>query len=291
MLKRWHVGLVGLLAGWASAPILWSGAPAQGPGDGPQAMPAFKKESPANRGLDASLYMQTAAEYRACCYQAYNLASARLEVLAKEHNAKEGGKKRPAVVLDLDETVFDNAGYQAMLLRSGLASDDRLWDLWETDHTGSVGLIPGAKAFIDKAKELGVAVVYISNRGDKHRDKTREVLKRLEIDVPEDCVKLLKDEKNSDKTGRRDEVRQAYKVLLFLGDNLRDFDEQFKYRAPQPGGAVANSIKERKDDVDKTRDRWGSVWIILPNPAYGEWTKPFSQSAKDLDWLVAPPRK
>jgi acid phosphatase len=288
MLKRWQVGVVGLLAGWATAPALWRPAPAA---DAPQAMPAFKAESPARRGLDANLYMQTAAEYRACCYQAYNLATARLELLLKKYAEKGGDRPPPAVVLDLDETVLDNAGFQAMLARSGLAFDQRLWEVWERDHGDSVGLIPGAKAFIDRAKELGVAVVYISNRGDRQRDKTLAVLKRLGIDVPEDRVKLLKDEKNSDKTGRRKEASEAFGVLLWLGDNLRDFDEQFKYAPPGPGGSAANAIKERKEKVDKTRDKWGREWVILPNPGYGEWTKAFGQSAKDLDLLVAPPKK
>jgi acid phosphatase len=290
MLKRCRSGLVpglvGLLAGWASALFL----PLHGPAPAQQAMPAFKPEAPANRNLDAGLYMQTSAEYRACCYQAYNLATARLEALVKDQKG-EGEKKPPAVVLDLDETVLDNSGFEAMLARSHLASDSRLWDLWEKDNGDAVGLIPGAKDFINRAKQLGVAVVYISNRSDKNRDKTLAVLKRLEIDVPEDRVLLLKDEKNSDKTGRRDEARKAYTVLLYLGDNLRDFDEQFKYAAPGPGGSVANSIKERKEKVDKTRARWGDNWIILPNPTYGEWTKAFGQGAKDLDLLVAPPRK
>src|SRR5438552_14772579 len=45
----------------------------------PIAPPAYRVVEPANRNLDASLYVQTAAEYRACCYQAYNLAVARLK--------------------------------------------------------------------------------------------------------------------------------------------------------------------------------------------------------------------
>src|SRR5262245_38294632 len=99
MLKRCRSGLVpglvGLLAGWASALFL----PLHGPAPAQQAMPTFKPEAPANRNLDAGLYMQTSAEYRACCYQAYNLAAARLEALVKE---KQGEPKRPlAVVLDL----------------------------------------------------------------------------------------------------------------------------------------------------------------------------------------------
>src|SRR5689334_72137 len=50
-------------------------------------------EDPPLRSLDANLWMQTSAEYRACCYQAYNLARRRLiEKLADE---PLGGWARP----------------------------------------------------------------------------------------------------------------------------------------------------------------------------------------------------
>src|SRR5262245_14427104 len=39
---------------------------------------AVVNEDPPNRSLDANLWMQISAEYRACCYQAYNLARRRL---------------------------------------------------------------------------------------------------------------------------------------------------------------------------------------------------------------------
>ena len=42
-------------------------------------------EDPPLRSLDANLWMQSSAEYRACCHQAYNLARRRLiEKLADE---------------------------------------------------------------------------------------------------------------------------------------------------------------------------------------------------------------
>ena len=123
----------------------------------------YKAEEPANRGLDATLYMQSAAEYRASCYQAYNLATTRLEELFKANKASP--TKAFAVVMDLDETVFDNSRFQAMLLRNGLAWDKGLWTAWEKDHSADVTLIPGAKEFIEKATALPVEVFYVSNRG------------------------------------------------------------------------------------------------------------------------------
>src|SRR5262245_12786135 len=58
------------------------------------------REDPPNRSLDANLWMQVSAEYRACCYQAYNLARRRLT--EKVQSPPPGGWARPpAVVLDL----------------------------------------------------------------------------------------------------------------------------------------------------------------------------------------------
>jgi predicted secreted acid phosphatase len=46
------------------------------------------------------------------------------------------------------------------------------------------------------------------------------------------------------------------------------------------------AIRERKEKVDKARAKWGSEWVILPNPVYGEWTRPLGLGTKDLDRLV-----
>jgi 5'-nucleotidase (lipoprotein e(P4) family) len=248
----------------------------------PVAPPAYKAVEPANRGLDANLYMQTAAEYRACCYQAYNLATFRLkEALAKQKTGKF------AVVMDLDETVLDNAGFQSMLLRSGLAFDQRLWDAWEKRGSSKIALIPGAKEFILGARKLGVSVIYISNRDDKFRDEVKKALTRLEIPVEDDSLLKLSTGSN-DKTPRFEEAERDYTVLLYVGDSLRDFDETLRCSKIENETAdeLERAIKARKDAVDKQEAIWGQKWIILSNPAYGEWTKPLGRGRSDFDRLV-----
>jgi len=265
--------LIGAAAGFALS--------AAGPAD-PKAPPPFAREDPPFRSLDANLYMETAAEYRACCHQAYNLAADRLREKLK---ARAGGGKPPAVVLDLDETVLDNAGFQAMLTRSGLGFDARLWDRWEEKEWAKVGLIPGARDFLMTARDLGAFAVYISNRSEKNRAGTRAALDRLEIAVPDDRLLLNASETSSDKTGRREQASEKFDVLLWVGDQLRDFDEKFKYddklkSEPEKG------IAARKAAVDADRKKFGADWIILPNSAYGEWTKPLGKGRDDLKQLV-----
>lgn len=275
---------LGLAAGW---PLV--AQPATEPPAGIHAPPALKHEVPVLRGLDSNLYMQTSAEHRACCLQAYAWALARLK--EKLPSATDASKP-PAVILDLDETVFDNGGFQAMMLRSGLAYDQRLWDLWEERWAGQVGLIPGAKEFLLEADRLGVTPVYISNRNANFVAAGKSAIQRLGLPLKDDEKQLLFATTTSDKTDRRKRTRERFTVLLLVGDNLRDFDERFRSKVDTaktgPGvsdSELASAIQERKAEVDQARGQFGAEWIILPNPAYGEWMKPLNLGQRDLDRL------
>jgi predicted secreted acid phosphatase len=65
--------------------------------------------------------------------------------------------------------------------------------------------------------------------------------------------------------------------LLYVGDNLRDFDERFRFGE--------SGIDGRSNVVDELSHQFGSKWIILPNPSYGEWTKAFKNSPEDVNLL------
>jgi 5'-nucleotidase (lipoprotein e(P4) family) len=250
-------------------------------------------EDPPHRSLDANLWMQSSAEYRACCLQAYNLARRRL--IEKLADAPTSGWARPpAVVLDLDETVLDNGGFQTRLARNLLTFDEKSWIDWETTGYDRVRLVPGAKEFIDEAKRREVAVVYISNRNDKKasRDGTRSALELLGVDVPGDDLLGYVDA--SDKTARRARVAAKYTVLLYIGDNLRDFHEgDFKSvldnSRPGKGSTdveqLTTAAARRAQAVDRCADLFGREWIILPNPAYGEWAKLAGRGEKDRELL------
>ncbi len=257
-----------------------------------EAPPSYKAVDPPNRNLDASLYMQTSAEYRALCYQIYNLAAERLRQAKAEFDKTNGSSpaKAAAVIMDLDETVLDNSGFQAMLVRSGLAWDPRLWRIWEKDGASSVGAIPGAKDFIEKNERLGVAVVFVSNRDKEFEQQTKDALKGLGINY--DLLELKESGKTDDKMSRFGEVQQKYDVLMYIGDNLRDLSEEFKFsQLPENPTEtdLQNAIDNRKQKVDALSNRWGGgspLWVVLPNPTYGEWTKPLNRGVRDLDRLV-----
>lgn len=265
----------------------------QTPSPTPIASKEYQAEEPANRGLDATLYMQTAAEYRAACYQAYNLATTRLDELSRK-----AGKF--AVVMDLDETVFDNSRFQAMLLKNGLAWDKDLWAVWEQEHSDDITLIPGAKEFIERAGQVGAEVFFVSNRNEKFKQQAEDAFARLKIPLKDDShLKLIADPASPDSSNKTARIRQAErdcgcKVLLFVGDNLRDFDEtlasdklgfgKVNDLADEKLGGV---IETRKDAVDKSKDNFGKNWIVLPNPSYGDWKAPLGRGRKDFDRLTS----
>lgn len=239
---------------------------------------ATAKEVPLHRGLDANLFMQTSAEYRACCVQAFNLADRVLSDRLKLATLPVSDKKS-AVVFDLDETVLDNGRFQTKQIRDGAAFDAGRWSQWEQKGGSELDLIPGAKPFIKKLESLGIERVYITNRNETCHAQTLEALDRLGISVPPDQLLCSSEETGTNKTKRRELAESRFQVLFYVGDNLRDFDEVFRYNE-QVG------IDGRKKLVDERAEKFGRDWIILPNPAYGEWLKPLGRGEADANQLL-----
>jgi acid phosphatase len=245
-----------------------------------QAAPPQAAVNPQERSLDANLYIQTAAEYRACCLQTYHWMTERLR--AKLAVLPTTGAP-PAVVMDLDETVLDNARFQTFLDQERLVYTDAWWDLWERDYPAEVGLVPGAKAFIAAAEDLGVTVIYITNRSTKNREATIAALSHNGLSTRDIDSRLMTSEEASDKSARRQKAEARYRVLLYAGDNLRDFSEEFLVPRLKPDDLEGQrqAILDRKAKVDRLAYHWGTDWIVLPNPVYGEWQKPLGRHPRD----------
>jgi len=88
----------------------------------------------------ASLYQQRAAEYKALCFQAYNLARLRLNEALKRKSGKP-----LAVITDVDETVLDNSPYDAARAAKGKDFDLAGWKIWTAK--GIADTVPGAPSF------------------------------------------------------------------------------------------------------------------------------------------------
>jgi 5'-nucleotidase (lipoprotein e(P4) family) len=230
---------------------------------------------PMSARMGGNIYLQTAAEYRACCYGIYKGAELRLETALERARPKP---TKPAVVMDLDETVLDNSAFQTFLYNNNLEYTDELWADYEENYPEDVALIPGAKQFIEKADALHVTVIFISNRSEQFQKATESALQRLGIDATKPAGRLYLRAKggSTDKSTRREAVSAKYNVLMYFGDSLRDFSESFAARKlpkdSRPEDYLAG-IKERNLLTDEARCHWGVDWFVLPNPVYGEWEK------------------
>lgn len=231
------------------------------------------------RGLDANLFMQTSAEYEAICRQTYRWATERLRAKV----VAEGTAGLPlAVVMDLDETVLDNGGYQSFLIREGVSYTSAYWEVWERDFASESRLVPGAKEFIEAAAGWGVSAVFISNRQAALKNASIAALGQVGLSVDDIDRRLMLMNGDSDKTGRRREAESRFRVLMYVGDNLRDFSEEFAAPKDYPNGPAdrVRALAGRREQVRRTFAHWGDDWIILPNPAYGEWLKPLGADPK-----------
>jgi acid phosphatase len=234
--------------------------------------PKSASANPQERSIDATLYMQTSAEYAAVCLQTYNWS---LERLKQKLAATKNGDLRPAIVMDLDETVLDNSAYQSFLYREKAQSAAQNWEVWEKNYPQEVQLVPGAKAFVDAAEQLGVAAVYISNRSAKNQEATVAALKHVGLNTDDLANRLMLRADTSDKTARRKVAESRFNVLMYFGDNLRDFSEDFVAPAldANDDAGQKKAIADRLAKTLRANYHWGNDWIALPNPVYGEWPR------------------
>ncbi len=229
----------------------------------------------ANDNLNAVLWVQRSQEYRASTVQTWLLAGQQLDraladprwtaLLPEEGGSRQPATLKPAVVVDVDETVLDNSPYQARLVRDGGSYDDATWEAWVDERKAEA--VPGAVRFAQLAASKGVTMIYISNRTAAMKDATIANLRAVGFPVADDSVYLGLGtpvpgctEHGSEKGCRRQLVAQRYRVLMQVGDQFTDFLQ-----------VEDNTLAARDALLDKYQDWIGSRWWILPNPTYGGW--------------------
>ncbi len=202
-------------------------------------------------------WMQTAAEYKALAHQAFNLAKLRWDM------DKQEGKK--AVVVDVDETIIDNSPFNAGLIGKDYGYSDDTWKEWCEDMSATA--IPGAVDFLKHVDKTGGTIFYVTNRKEipkKNIQLLDVTIKNLQALGFPQVVKeqMLLRTGTSNKQPRRNMITgQGFRIVLLLGDNLNDFSEAFSQQ----------TIPERAEAVELERDKFGDMFIVLPNPIYGAW--------------------
>lgn len=221
--------------------------------------------------VGAYIWFQNSGEYRALCYQAYNLGRMKLDrELENKHNRKR------AIVLDLDETVFDNSYSGADEIKRRENWNKESFNKWVAKKSATA--IAGSKEFLQYAVSRQVEVIYVSNRLTSQKADTIANLVSLGIPVKPENLYLLSD--HWGKESRRQEVLKKYDVILYFGDNLGDFHRDWDNKTSD----------ERRALVDNHREDFGEKFIILPNPLYGDWEKslPTVKKRSDLLKSIAP---
>jgi 5'-nucleotidase (lipoprotein e(P4) family) len=210
--------------------------------------------------IGGTLYMQTAAEYRALCYQAFNSATDYLDIdeKLKKKLPKVERKKPRAVVVDIDETMLDNSPAQAAGIKNKSTFNLQNWYAWGEMRKAKA--IPGAVDFAKEAKEENVRIFYVSNRDEVQKLATIDNL--IAVGFPDvSAENVILRQKDSSKESRRLAIAEKYRIIMLIGDNLNDHAMQFERK----------SIAERFAETDKARELWGKKYIVLPNAMYGEW--------------------
>jgi 5'-nucleotidase (lipoprotein e(P4) family) len=240
-------------------------------------------DPPASDLLNAVLWMQRSVEFKASALTAFALARIRLDQALADPNWTGAPKEQtgayqslpPAVILDVDETIMDNSGYQAWMTLRGTTFDPKTWNAYV--NTVASRAVPGALEFARYADGKGVKLFYISNRTAEEEPATRQNLEKLGFPMGGSVDTMLMTRKQPDwgsaKGTRRAFVAKSYRVLLNVGDNLGDFVDEYR-------GTEAERLKV----LEQHRERWGREWIVIANPAYGSFeSAPFGHDFKLSD--------
>jgi acid phosphatase len=236
----------------------------------------------------ATLWMRNSSEFRAATLTAYRAALASLKRAvadpawsAEPTQSGDLAALPPAVVMDVDDTILDNSGYEAALLLDGTCFEafEASWDAWVAKRDAPA--VPGAVEFIRAARDLrdpagrAVRVYFITNRECEKRAgsddpcpqkaDTAANLAALGLATATlDDELMLRGERagwEGEKLPRRAAVASHNRIVLILGDDLADFLPDVRRQ----------SVADR-DRARCARDAWwGTRWFLLPNPIYGSW--------------------
>lgn len=214
------------------------------------------------------LWFQHSPEMQALYLQSYNTAKQALTYNVK-HKVHKG--KKSAVVVDVDETILSNGPYDGWLCLEHQSYADSTWNAWVQDAIAEP--LPGTVDFLNFASDLGCEIFYVTNRKkDPLFEPTLKNLQKFNLPNADEKHLLLKTDDDKTPSGkttkekRRQKIENElnYEILLLCGDQMADFDEAFDVLT---GGNEA----QIKDSVSTYKELFGSRFIVLPNPVYGDW--------------------
>ena len=214
-------------------------------------------------------YLYGSGEAAALSRQAYAGLTeyVRAQMRAPGRSVVEGapdcGAKPRAIVLDADETVLLNLGYEYADGAGGLSYDPARWERWERTGAKAVAAVPGAVEALTAIRAMGVTVLFNSNRSAATADYSRAAIEGAGLGpaVHGETLYLKGDAGGgSGKDARRALISERWCVVAMVGDQLGDFSDRFT-------GSPA--VRRAAAQAAGTGERWGRGWFMLPNPVYG----------------------
>jgi len=202
--------------------------------------------------LFASVFVQKAAEYKALCYQAYNIARLRVDHYSPQ------SEKPLAIITDLDETALDNSPYEVKQTLQGKDFEPQSWTDWVS--RGIADTLAGSVSFFNYAASRGYEVFYVTNRVEREFEGTLANLKRYGFPYA-DSDHLIVKKNVSSKEARRQAISQTHEIVMLIGDNLSDFSSIFDKK----------TMEERDRNTRASASEFGDKFIVLPNTSYGDW--------------------
>lgn len=227
--------------------------------------------------LNGLLWVQTSAEYHVLAAATYRDAWQRVQNLLDQAKAGkalpsamieqpgQNSNKLPlAVIVDIDETVFDNSPMSGKLVTQRMGYATNVWDDWVALEQAD--FIVGAEQFITNARGAGLEVFFVTNRTEVEEAHTIDDLKPLV--VTDEQILASKEigtgetvPWESEKGPRRAYLARTHWVIAMVGDDLADFVPGIRKMKPA----------DRVTEAMKHIDRLNSQWFLLPNPLYGSW--------------------
>lgn len=205
----------------------------------------------------AVAWKQTAAEYDALYIQGFNIAKMHVDRAARD------GRRKLAVISDLDDTVLDTRDYwREVIAADKQFFDDAMWDAWVPKNRAKA--TPGALEFLQYCRDSNVEVFYITNRdqGAKTIDLALGNMKAAGLPFADaDHLSVITD--SSDKEPSQRAIAGSHDVVIFLGDNLNDFRRHY----------YLTEVEARRKRLALDRAEFGRRFILFPNPTDGHWVR------------------
>ena len=222
-----------------------------------------------NGKMFATVYQQRSAEYRALCFQAFNIAHRRVDEIM---NVKT--EKPKVIITDIDETILNNSPYEAHQTLQGKDYESASWLEWTSMINADT--VPGSLSFLKYASTKGLEIFYVTNRNEKERGVTLKNLQKFNF-PNSDSAHLFPLQSSSSKEERRKSIAATHTIVMLMGDNLGDFSFLFDKK----------NIDERLQNVNSVAAEFGSRFIVLPNPVYGDW----ESSLYNYNYSLTPSQK